>query len=413
LVRNVTSGNIPDYQIAAWLMAVYIRGLTSTETAWLTAAMASSGVRLDLSRIPGIKVDKHSTGGVGDKTTLVLAPLVAAAGVPVAKMAGRGLGFTGGTLDKLDSFEGICLTLPHKRFIDQVAEIGVAITGQTEDLAPADRQLYALRDVTATVDNIALIAASVMSKKLAAGADAFVLDVKVGKGAFAKGVADGKQLAETMVGIARQNNKRAVAVMTDMSQPLGRAVGNALEVREALAALRGEGPADLHRLCLTLGAEMLVLGGKDKDITDAYRRLEQVLAAGAALDKLAEMVAAQGGDQSMVYNPHRLPTAPVRQSVIAPRSGYLRAVDALAIGRIAGRLGAGRQTKDDTIDLSVGVDRICKVGVRIEAGEPLAEIHALSAAEVDAVRPALLEAFEIGQEPPPPQPLILGRVSSH
>ena len=413
LIRHVASGDIPDYQIAAWLMAVYIQGLTPTETAWLNAAMASSGVRLDLSGIPGIKVDKHSTGGVGDKTTLVLAPLVAAAGVPVAKMAGRGLGFTGCTLDKLDSFAGICLALPHERFIEQVADIGVAITGQTEDLAPADRQLYALRDVTATIDSIPLIASSVMSKKLAAGADAFVLDVKVGTGAFAKDLNAGKRLAQTMVDIARRNDKRAVAVMTDMSQPLGRAVGNALEVREALAALRDEGPADLRLLCLTLGAEMLVLGGKARHLAEAYTSLEQVLASGAALDRLAEMVAAQGGDQSLVYDPDRLPTAPVRQSVVAPRSGYIQSVDALTVGRIAMRLGAGRQTKDDAIDLSVGIDRICKVGMQIEAGEPLAEIHARTVAEAEAVKPALLEAFEIGPEPPAPQPLILGRVSSH
>ncbi|MGI6611398.1 MAG: thymidine phosphorylase [Limnochordia bacterium] len=412
-VSGVASGTIPDYQVAAWLMAVYLRGMTPTETSWLTSAMASSGECLDLSQIPGVKVDKHSTGGVGDKTTLVLAPLVASVGVPVAKMAGRGLGHTGGTLDKLESFPGMRVTISHEQFAAQVAAIGVAITGQTADLAPADRQLYALRDVTATVDSIPLIAASVISKKLAAGADAFVLDVKVGRGAFARTLDAGQQLAGTMVEIARQNGRRAVALITDMSQPLGRTVGNALEVREALDALRDEGPADLRELCLTLGAEMVVLGGIDTEMARAGQRLERALASGAALDKLAEMVAAQGGDAAAVYDTKRLPLAPVRQEAIASQSGYIQSVDAFAIGRIAMKLGAGRETKDDAIELSVGVDRIRKVGEHIEAGEPLAQVHALRASQAAEATRAITQSIEIGEQPPLPTPLVLARIASH
>lgn len=412
-IKDVVSGTVPDYQVAAWLMAVYLQGLTPAETSSLTSAMASSGECLDLSRIPGVKVDKHSTGGVGDKTTLVVAPLVASVGVPVAKMAGRGLGHTGGTLDKLEAFSGIRLAMSHEEFIAQVATIGIAITGQTADLAPADRRLYALRDVTATVESIPLIAASVMSKKLAAGADAFVLDVKVGQGAFAQNLEDGRQLASTMVEIARQNGRRAVALMTDMSQPLGSAVGNALEVKEALQALRGAGPADLRELCLVLGAEMVVLGGVDTDVSAAYRRLEKTLASGVALDKLAEMVAAQGGDDAAVYDPKRLPLAPVQKEIIAPRNGYVQSVNALAIGRTAMELGAGRHTKDDVIELSVGVDGIRKVGERVEPGEPLAQVHALCPRRAEEAARSIAQAITIGDEPPPPTPLILSRMATY
>jgi pyrimidine-nucleoside phosphorylase len=365
LIAGMLSGEIPDYQIAAWLMTVYFQGMTDRETYALTQAMAASGETLDLSAIPGVKVDKHSTGGVGDKTTLVLAPLVAACGVPVAKMSGHALGHTGGTLDKLASFPGLQTALTREHFIKQVQEIGVAIAGQTGRLAPADKQLYALRDATATVDSIPLIAASVMSKKLAAGCDAMVLDVKVGKGAFMQEPDDARELARLMVSIAQQHGKQAVAVITDMSQPLGSAIGNALEVKEAIATLRDQGPADLKELCLRLGSQMLLLANRTDNVTEAEQLLNDALSSGAALYKLAQMVTRQGGAADYVYHPELLPQAPICREVLPSGTGYVQSIDTLALGLTAMDLGAGRGSKESSIDLSVGLEILVKIGFHI------------------------------------------------
>jgi pyrimidine-nucleoside phosphorylase len=412
LVEGIASGAIPDYQVAAWLMAVYFRGMSSAETAALTSAMVTSGETLDLSGVQGVIVDKHSTGGVGDKTTLVLAPLVAAAGVPVAKMSGRGLGHTGGTLDKLECFPGIRLSLSPEQLTAQVNEIGIAITGQTADLVPADRLLYALRDVTATVDSVPLIAASVMSKKLAVGADAVVLDVKTGSGAFMKEIRQARELAQAMVDIALRHGRRAVALVTDMSQPLGRAVGNALEVKEAIGALRGEGPADLTELCLALGAEMLVLAGAAPNLAGARETLAQVLASGAALKKLAQMVAAQGGDPSFIHGCGVLPCGPECHEVLLHEPGFVSSIDALAVGLVAMRLGAGRQSKADQIDHAVGVEILRKTGDYVAPGEVVALVYARSASQAAEAAQRLSRAFQLTPEPPAaPGSLVLERIA--
>ena len=413
LIDGYGRGDIPDYQMSAFAMAVLFRGMTAEETAELTLAMARSGAQLDLSGIPGIKVDKHSTGGVGDKTTLVVAPLAAAAGVPVAKMSGRGLGHTGGTIDKLESIPGFRTELAPEVFFRQVREIGLAVAGQSGDLAPADKKLYALRDVTATVESIPLIASSVMSKKIASGADAIVLDVKTGGGAFMKTLEDSERLAEAMVAIGRLVGRKTAAVISDMDQPLGRAIGNALEVREAIAALRGEGPEDLTRLCLTLAAHMAVLGGKATSVEEAVRMLERKLASGEALEKFRAFVAAQGGDPASIDEPDRLPAAPRRIALTAERAGYVRRIDAEKLGLAAMVLGAGRAVKDAPIDHSVGIVLAAKSGDRVAAGEALAELHAAGdgAAEAEALRLAA-EAFEIGAEPPVARPLILSVVTA-
>jgi pyrimidine-nucleoside phosphorylase len=411
-VQGLVSGQIPDYQVAAWLMAVYFSGMSSTETSALTAAMVESGDRIDLSDIPGIKVDKHSTGGVGDKTTLVLAPLVAAAGVPIAKISGRALGHTGGTLDKLESFPGFEAELSPESFISQVNRIGLAIAGQTANLVPADKLLYALRDVTATVNSVPLIAASIMSKKLAAGADALVLDVKTGSGAFMPELNRAQELARVMVDIARNHGRKAVAVITDMSQPLGRGVGNVLEVREAIAALRGQGPEDLSELCLVLGAEMLVLAGKADYRVDARKTLEEIMASGAALHKLAQMVEAQGGDASFVYDDSRFPLAPVRLKVVLSKAGYISAIDTKEIGLTAMQLGAGRQTKTDRIHHSVGLEVLCKVGSRVLSDETVAIVHARSVPEASEAVQRLKGAFQVSELPTAPLSLVLDRLAA-
>lgn len=405
-VEGYAKGEIPDYQASALMMAVYFRKMNRRETLDLTMAMAHSGDMLDLSGIRGVKVDKHSTGGVGDKTSLALAPMVAACGVPVAKMSGRGLGHTGGTIDKLESFPGFTTALTRQQFIDNVNRVGMAIMGQTADLAPADKKLYALRDVTATVDNLSLIASSIMSKKLAAGADAIVLDVKTGSGAFMKKEADARALAEEMVEIGRNAGRNTLAVISDMDQPLGRAVGNALEVREAIDALSGRGPRDFVELCLTLGSLMLVAGGKAPNREEAEGMLRKVIDDGSALGKLAEFVAAQGGDAQAVYHPDMLPRARIILPVAAPADGYINRIACDETGICSLILGGGRETKDSVIDLSVGIMLCGKVGDYVRKGEPLAMIHANDEDRAEQARRRYLEACMIGEAAPEPAPLI-------
>ncbi|AEG15463.1 pyrimidine-nucleoside phosphorylase [Desulfofundulus kuznetsovii DSM 6115] len=409
-VRGYTVGEIPDYQAAALLMSIFFRGLNSRETADLTLAMASSGDRVDLSGIPGCKVDKHSTGGVGDKTTLVLAPLVAAAGVPVAKMSGRGLGHTGGTVDKLESIPGFKVNLSANDFMRQVREVGVAVVAQTGNLVPADKKLYALRDVTATVDSIPLIASSVMSKKIAAGADAIVLDVKAGRGAFMRSVDEACTLARAMVAIGHQAGKKTVAVISDMDQPLGFAVGNALEVREAIATLSGQGPSDLRELCLVLGGHMLVLAGGATDVEEGMNRLAGLLERGRALDKFREMVKAQGGDPRVADEPDLLPEASYKEQVKAQEDGYVAAIHAERIGRVAMLLGAGRKTKEDTIDPAVGVVLHKKVGDRVKAGDVLATLHVNNPDNLATARQLIASAFTFNPSAPGVRKLIHGVV---
>lgn len=410
LIDGYVREDIEDYQMAAWAMAVYFRGMKTREIAWLTEAMVNSGTRVDLSGIEGIKVDKHSTGGVGDTTTMVLAPLVAAAGVPVAKMSGRGLGHTGGTLDKLESFPGFQVNLSMEEFVATVNKAKVSVIGQTAEIVPADGKLYSLRDVTATVDSIPLIASSIMSKKIASGADALVLDVKVGSGAFMGNPEDARELAKTMVDIGENLGLRTVAVLSAMDRPLGRAVGNALEVKEAIAVLRGEGPEDLRELCLELGSRMLVLGGGAKNLAEGRQRLEQVLASGAALEKLRELVANQGGDAGLVDQPQLLPTAQIQQEVAAPRTGWITEMDTAGIGNAAQILGAGRSKKGESIDLAVGLEILAKTGDHVEAGQPLAILHANSQAAADAAAKSLLGCYSFGEEKKEPLPLILGEI---
>ncbi|MBN2984378.1 pyrimidine-nucleoside phosphorylase [Cohnella algarum] len=412
VVEGVVSGEIPDYQTSAWLMAVCFAGMTARETAVLTLAMADSGDRVDLSGIRGIKLDKHSTGGVGDKTTLILAPLVAACGVPVAKMSGRGLGHTGGTIDKLESMLGFRTELPRERFFAQVNEIGVSVIGQSGNIAPADKKLYALRDVTGTVESIPLIASSVMSKKIAAGADAILLDVKFGSGAFMKTAEEAKALAQAMVAIGREVGRRTVAAITDMDQPLGRAIGNAMEVREAIDVLAGEGPDDLRELCLELGGHMVALGGKASDAAEARRMLEEAIASGAALRKFAELVAAQGGDPAVVERPDELlPQAGLLVPVAAAADGYVHGIDAESVGLAAMRLGAGRAAKEDRIDHAVGVELVRKRGDRVRGGDTLALLHVRNDKGADELARQLAAAYRIESAAPGANPLIYEIVS--
>lgn len=405
-IEGYTKGEIPDYQVSALMMAIYFQKMTQQETLALTMAMADSGDRLDLSEIHGVKVDKHSTGGVGDKTSLALAPMVAACGISVAKMSGRGLGHTGGTIDKLESFPGFTTSLTTDRFIENVNRIGIAIMGQTADLAPADKKLYALRDVTATVDNLSLIASSIMSKKLAAGADAIVLDVKTGSGAFMKQEKDARALAEEMVKIGKNAGRRTVAVISDMDQPLGFAVGNALEVKEAIDTLEGHGPADFLELCLTLGSQMLMAGGKAESAREAEGMLRGVIADGSALRKLAEFVEAQGGDSYVVYHPELLPEAAITLPVEAPKSGYVTRIVCDEVGICSLILGGGRETKESEIDLSVGLVLRKKVGDYVESGEPLAVIHANDAGKAEQARTRYLKACTIAGDAPERTPFI-------
>ena len=410
LVDGYTKGDIPDYQMSAFCMAVVWRGMDAQETADLTAAMVATGERLDLRRF-GRVVDKHSTGGVGDKTTLVVAPLVAACGVPVAKMSGRGLGFSGGTLDKLESIRGYRVDLSTAEFLAQLERIGIVVTGQTADLAPADGKMYALRDTTGTVPAIPLIASSVMSKKIAAGANAVVLDVKVGSGAFMKTLTEARLLARTMVAIGKAHGLVVTCELTDMDQPLGRAVGNSLEVAEAIATLRGEGPADLVALTRLAGAEMLLLGGKARDRASALRRIDRALADGSGLAKLRALVVAQGGDPRMVDDPGRLPRAPHVETLRATRTAYVRRIGADAVGIASVRLGAGREKKGDPIDHRTGILLHAKVGTRVERGAAFAEVHhagrPADAAAIEQVR----DAFAWSARPVARPKLVLGRVA--
>jgi pyrimidine-nucleoside phosphorylase len=406
LVDGYTNGSIPDYQMSAWAMAVLFRGMTPRETGDLTMAMAQSGEQLDLTSIPGVKVDKHSTGGVGDKTTLVVAPLVAAAGIPVAKMSGRGLGHSGGTIDKLESFAGFQVERSREQFLKQVRDIGVAVIGQSGNLTPADKKLYALRDVTATVEAVPLIASSIMSKKIAAGADAILLDVKVGKGAFMKTLEEAEELARAMVAIGSQVGRRTVAVISDMNQPLGFAVGNALEVKEAIETLAGNGPKDLTELALAIGARMLMLGGLVSSVDEGRGRLEEIIASGKAVDKLAQMVQAQGGDERDVYEPDRLPKAGLTVQVTAKQDGYLAGIDAETVGHASVVLGAGRLTKEMPIDLAVGIVLHKKRGDQVRAGEPLATLHANDEQLLQYALQEMDEAFAYSSEEPQEQPLI-------
>ena len=410
LVEGYTKDEIPDYQMAAFCMAVVWRGMDIRETADLTAAMVASGERLDLRRF-GRVVDKHSTGGVGDKTTLVVAPLVAACGLPVAKMSGRGLGFSGGTLDKLESIAGYRVDLSTAEFLTQLERIGIVLSGQTADLAPADGKLYGLRDTTGTVASIPLIASSIMSKKIAAGANAVVLDVKVGSGAFMKRLPEARSLARTMVAIGKAHGLRVACELTDMEQPLGRAVGNSLEVAEAIATLRGEGPPDLLALTRLAGAEMLILGGKARDRAAAVRRIDRAIADGSGLAKFRELVAAQGGDARMVDDPGRLPAAPHVETLRATRTAYVQRIAADEVGIASVRLGAGREKKGEPIDHRTGIVVRAKVGDRVERGAVYAEVHHAGKPADTAAIEQVRNAFAWSARPVTPRKLVLARVA--
>ena len=398
-VEGYTAGKIPDYQASALAMAIFFNGMSPRETASLTMAMAHSGDVLDLSPIEGIKVDKHSTGGVGDKTSLVLGPMVASLGVPVAKMSGRGLGHTGGTIDKLESFPGFVTGLSEENFFDNVNKIKIAIAGQTGNLAPADKKLYALRDVTATVESIPLIASSIMSKKIAAGADVIVLDVKTGSGAFMKTEDSALALAKTMVQIGNNVGKRTMAVVSNMDEPLGLAVGNAVEVKEAIDTLSGKGPSDLLELCLELGSHMVVAAGKADNTDIAREMLKGVIDDGSALKKLAELVAAQGGDDRAVYDTELLPKASVEYSVTAPEEGYVQKIICDRVGVSAMVLGGGRENKDSIIDLSVGIVLSKKVGDYVKKGEKIATFLANDRNKLDDALKRFEGAYIISSNP--------------
>ena len=399
MINEYVSGTIPDYQMSAMLMAIVLRGMTTEETISLTEAMLHSGETLDLSPINGVKGDKHSTGGVGDKTSLVLCPMVAACGMKIAKMSGRGLGHTGGTIDKLESFPGFTTGISEEAFFNNVNSIGIAIAGQTADLDPADKKLYALRDVTGTVPAIPLIVSSIMSKKLAAGADVIVLDVKCGDGSFMKTEAQAEELAENLVMVGNRAGKKCAAVITDMDQPLGYAVGNALEVKEAIATLRGDMEGDLLDLCLTIGSRMLTLAGLADDPADAAAKLIKTIHDGSALNKLAQLVEAQGGDHASVYDVSMLPKAPVQMDVLSDDSGYVRQIAAENVGLISLGLGGGRATKEDEIDLSVGLVLNKKVGDSVAKGEKLAVIHAKSRSDALAAAEQLKNCYVFSETP--------------
>ena len=406
MIDGYTQGQIPDYQMSAMCMAILLRGMSDRETLDMTMAMVHSGETLDLSPIQGVKGDKHSTGGVGDKTSLVLCPMVAACGLKVAKMSGRGLGHTGGTIDKLESFPGFTTGISEETFFKNVNEIGIAIAGQTADLVPADKKLYALRDVTGTVPSIPLIVSSIMSKKLASGADVIVLDVKCGSGAFMKTEQEARTLAQGLTRIGRLAGRKCAAVITDMDQPLGWAVGNALEVKEAISVLKGEKGGDLLELCLTLGSCMLTEAGLAGSIEEARAKLEKTISDGTALEKLSQMVTAQQGDGRDVYDTSRLPLAPVQLEVPAMEHGFVRRIEAEQVGLVSMHLGGGRATKDSEIDLSVGLVLHKKVGDSVEAGESLATIHASSQEKAAEAAELLRACYSFSPDPVQRSPFI-------
>ena len=410
-VTGATDGSWPDYQISALLMAIVVRGMSDEETAWLTDAMARSGARLDLASLPGLKVDKHSTGGVGDKTSLILAPLAAACGVIVPMMSGRGLGHTGGTLDKLEAIPGFKVDVSAREIVELLADVGCVIVGQTRDIAPADRRLYRLRDVTATVESIPLITASIMSKKLAEGIDALVLDVKVGRGAFMKTAPDAEQLARAMVKAGQLAGVRTEALLTRMDAPLGRAIGNALEVVESIETLRGEGPPDLTALSVLLAARMVLMADKAATPTEAERLVRRALSSGEGLAKFRQMVARQGGDASVVDDPTRLALASGREIVRAARAGYVTGLDAMLVGRAAAALGAGRATADDRVDHGVGIKVLATLGALVRTGEPILELYHRDGLGLRDAVDLAGQAIELGAAPPMAQPLMVGEIT--
>lgn len=411
-VTGLTSGAIPDYQVSAFAMAVYFKGMSVQELADFTMAMVNSGDKIDLSGIKGIKVDKHSTGGVGDKTTILLAPWVAAANAPIAKMSGRGLGHTGGTVDKLESIPGFNPSMSIEAFINAVNSIGVAVTGQTGNLVPADKKLYAIRDVTGTVESIPLIASSVMSKKIAAGADAIVLDVKIGSGAFMKTLEEGKNLARAMVAIGEAVGRKTVAVLSNMDQPLGCAVGNSLEIIESIETLKGNGPKDVMELAVSLGAQMLVLSGKAHSVKDGRKLMYDTLHSGKALEKLRDMIIQQSGDLHVIDDYSLLPKAALCEDIFANESGYVSAIDAEEIGIAVKIIGAGRETKDDILDLSAGAVLDAKVGDYVNKGDKLAALYANDAKKLGEAKKRTVNAYTISKERPTPMPMVLGTITA-
>jgi len=409
-IQGYTQGDIPDYQAAAWAMAVVLNGMTPEETTNLTLSMADSGERLDLSNVVDIAVDKHSSGGVGDKTSIAVVPIVRACGLPVGKMSGRGLGFSGGTLDKLESVPGYRSDLSKEEFLAQLGSLGMVLTGQTMDLAPADGKLYALRDVTGTVQSIPLIASSIMSKKIAAGAQAILLDVKTGNGAFMQRLEEARKLAKLMVSIGELSGRNVAALLSDMNQPLGVTVGNALEMKEAIKTLQGEGPADFTEHCLEVASHMLLLGKRAKEKWEARKMAQEAIDSGSAFDYLRKLINAQGGDVSFVDHPEKLPTAPIKYTMQATKSGYVAQVHARMVGETAVILGAGRRKKDDSIDPAVGVSVLVKVGEQVEKGQPLFLIHARDEAAQHEAEDKLHEAVKIQSEKVDPLPLFYGVV---
>ena len=410
-VQGFTRGEIPDYQASALMMAIFFRGMTRRETGDLTLEMAGSGDKVDLSALPGVKVDKHSTGGVGDKTSLIIGPIAAACGVTIAKMSGRGLGHTGGTVDKLESIPGLRTDIPRQEFFDIVKRTGLSIIGQSGNLCPADKKLYALRDVTATVESLPLIASSIMSKKIAAGADAILLDVKVGSGAFMKTLEDSRALAREMVRIGSQVGRQTVALITDMDMPLGRKIGNALEVREAVEVLSGKGDHRLRSLCLELSANMVYLGRQAETMEGARAKAVEAVRSGGALEKLRQMAEAQGGDGSYITNPEKFTISPACVEIAAPQAGYITRLDAEGCGLAAVELGAGRETKESPIDFGAGIVLMKNKGDRVEKGQPIARLYAQSEARCRRGAERFLQALEVGQTEPQTGPMLVERVA--